>query len=248
MPGSDVNSPWSLSAVLSEPEIRALIVRASRILTQEGILDSFGHVSMRNPAAPDRFFLSRARAAGLVEEADILEFGRDGEPIRPTDIRVFAERVIHSAIYAARPDVMAVCHHHAPQMLPFCNAGIELVPVFHLGATMGMPVPFWDSRDEFGDTNLLVSTREQGASMARALGLSWTLLLRRHGVTVAGRTIQELVFRSIYGSRNAEVQAATMRLATVSPLTPGEAALAEEFNLKPIAVDRAWEQWSRAVQ
>ncbi|OYU47473.1 MAG: aldolase [Rhizobiales bacterium PAR1] len=225
-----------------------LIVLASRILTREGILDSFGHVSARNPERPDRFFLSRARAAGLVDEADILELDLTGAPVTETPHRLFAERVIHAAIYTARPDVQAVCHHHAPQMLPFCNAGIELVPVFHLGATMGPKVPFWDSRDEFGDTNLLVSTPEQGASMAKALGPNWTLLLRRHGVTTAGRSVPELVFRTIYGSRNAEAQLATMQIGTISPLTPGEAALAEEFNLKPIALDRAWEQWQRGVE
>lgn len=229
-------------------EISRLLVLASRILTREGILDSFGHVSARHPERPDRFFLSRARAAGMVEAEDILELGLDGEPVAETPHRLFAERVIHSAIYARRPDVQAVCHHHAPQMLPFCNAGVELVPVFHLGATMGTKVPFWDSRDEFGDTNLLVSTPAQGASMARALGQHWTVLLRRHGVTVAGRSVQELVFRSIYGSRNAEAQLATRQIGALSPLTPGEAALAEEFNLKPIAVERAWEQWQHRAQ
>jgi HCOMODA/2-hydroxy-3-carboxy-muconic semialdehyde decarboxylase len=233
------------TAMPSHADLLADIVLASRILADQGVLDGFGHVSARNPAAADRFFLSRARAPELVEAGDILELDLDSEPLAPTPHRLFAERVIHGAIYRARPDVMAVCHHHAPSMLPFCVTGAALVPVFHLGATMGADVPVWDSQDEFGDTNLLVSTPEQGASLARALGANWTVLMRRHGVTVAGRSVREAVFRAVYGARNAEILSRAMALGEVKPLTAGERELAGEFNLKPIAVERAWELWAR---
>lgn len=222
----------------------AEVVTASRILSREGIVDSFGHVSIRHPDRADRFFLSRARAPALVTRDDIIEFDLDCRPVTPTEKRLFAERVIHGAVYRLRPDVMAVCHHHAPAVMPFCVTGVELVPVFHLGATMGSPVPFWDAQDEFGDTNLLVATDAQGLSMARALGASWTVLLRRHGATTAGRSLRELVFRTIYGARNADIQARALQLGPISRLTPGEAAAAEAFNLSPFALDRAWEQWS----
>lgn len=219
------------------------LVMASRILAAEDIVDSFGHVSARHPERPDRFFISRVRAAELVAREDIVELEMDCSPVHPTQDRLFAERVLHSAVYRMRPDVTSVCHHHAPSVLPFCVSGVALVPVIHLGATMGPVVPSWDSRDEFGDTNLLVATEEQGLSMARALGAHWTLLLRRHGATVAGRNIRECVFRSIYGARNAEVQWGAMQMGPLQQLTPGEALAAEEFNLKPIAVDRTWERW-----
>jgi HCOMODA/2-hydroxy-3-carboxy-muconic semialdehyde decarboxylase len=230
-------------ALLSE------IVAASRILAIEGVIDSFGHVSARDPAQPDSFLMPRTRAAELVETADILAFDLDGAPLRPTGQRIFAERAIHAAIYRARPDVMAVCHHHAPAMLPYGIAGVPLVPVFHLGATMGAVVPLWDSQAEFGDTDLLVATPDQGASLARALGPHWTVLMRGHGATVAARGVVELTFRCIYGLRNAETQ---LRAAALGPmgspvraLTPGEAEAAAEFNLRPFAMDRAWEHWRR---
>jgi HCOMODA/2-hydroxy-3-carboxy-muconic semialdehyde decarboxylase len=234
---------------LSHPHAELIgdIVTASRVLAAQGIVDSFGHVSARSPDRPDRFYLSRVRAPALVTRADVLELDLDCNPVEPTQQRLFAERVIHAAVYKLRPDVMAVCHHHAPTMLPFCITGTTLVPVFHLGATMGPTVPFWDSQDEFGDTNLLVSTEAQGLSMARALGSNWTLLLRRHGVTTAGRSVRELTFRTVYGARNADIQARSMQLGSFAPLTPGEALSAEEFNLRPIALDRAWEQWSVEV-
>src|SRR5690606_20749130 len=100
----------------------------------------------------------------------IVELTLDSKPVKPTNARMYSELVIHGEVYKARPDVNAVCHHHAIAMMPYCITGREIVPVMHLGATLGETVPFWDSRDEFGDTRLLVTRPEEGASMARALG------------------------------------------------------------------------------
>jgi ribulose-5-phosphate 4-epimerase/fuculose-1-phosphate aldolase len=231
------------------PQLIADLVTASHILAAEGIVDSFGHISARHPAHPDRFFISCVRAAELVTAEDIIELDLNCQPIAESKARLFAERVLHAAVYRFRPDVMSVCHHHAPSILPFCVTGVPLVPVVHLGATMGASVPFWSSRDEFGDTNLLISSEEQSISMARTLGSLWTVLLRHHGATVAGRSIRECVFRSVYGAHNASVQLSAMRLGPITPLTPGEAAAAEAFNLLPIAIDRTWDRWRhRAAQ
>src|SRR5580658_3546041 len=60
---------------------------ANRILANEGLLDAFGHVSMRHPAIPERFLISRHRAPDLVAPADIVELGLDGEPAVPTAFR-----------------------------------------------------------------------------------------------------------------------------------------------------------------
>lgn len=223
------------------------IVSASRILAHEGIIDSFGHVSARHPHQPNHYLMPRTRAAELVTTEDILVFDLDDALISSTDVRIFAERSIHGAIYRARPDVLAVCHHHAPAVMPFCASDVELVPVFHLGATMGATVRLWDSQDEFGDTNLIVSTHSQGDSLARTLGSNWTVLMRGHGATVAGRSIRELTFRAIYGARNADVQFKAAQLGKVRRLSAAEAQSAAEFNLTPFAMDRAWEQWTRHV-
>ncbi len=230
---------------LDDTGLRRELVLASHVLAHENILDGFGHVSARHPSRPDRFVISTVIAPELASVEDLVEVDFNGDAVPPCDGRLFTERFVHAAVYAARPDVMAVCHHHAPAILPFCVSGIPLVPVVHLGATMGTSVPFWDSQDEFGDTNLLIATAEQGESMARALGPYWTLLLRRHGATVAGRSVRELVFRSIYGARNAEVQRQALALGKAPALPPAEALAAEEFNLKPIALDRNWERWRR---
>lgn len=244
------NAPAGASEAPHQPRspefdtVVAEIVLASRILAREGIVDSFGHVSARHPDHPDHYLMPRTRAAELVTPADVLVFDHGDALVSATQARIFAERSIHGAIYRARPDVLAVCHHHAPAMMPFCTSDVELVPVFHLGATMGATVPLWDSQDEFGDTNLIVSTQAQGDSLARALGQNWTVLMRGHGATVAGRSVREATFRAIYGARNAEVQLKAAQLGAVRRLTAAEALSAAEFNLTPFAMDRAWEQWT----
>jgi ribulose-5-phosphate 4-epimerase/fuculose-1-phosphate aldolase len=138
-----------------------------------------------------------------------------------------------------------VCHHHAPSMLPFCVTGVKMKPLNHLGATMGTHVPVWDSRHEFGNTNMLVARPEEGASLARALGPYWTVLMRRHGATVAGRSLEELTFRTIYTARNAAAQIQAELLgAGLEPLNAEETELGGNHNLMPGPVMRAWEYWS----
>jgi ribulose-5-phosphate 4-epimerase/fuculose-1-phosphate aldolase len=225
-------------------ELRHELAVANRILGHEGVIDAFGHVSLRHPDRPDRYLLSRSRAPALVEPDDILEFTLDSEPVEPPTVQLYAERVIHGEIYKARPDVIAVCHHHSAAIMPFAISGEAIVPVFHLGAAMGPVAPFWDSRDDFGDTNLLVVKPEEGASLARALGKHSMVLMRRHGATVVGASLRELVFRSIYSCDNARYLSEAKRLGNFGPLSPGEIAMAQELYARPNTHSRAWEYWA----
>jgi HCOMODA/2-hydroxy-3-carboxy-muconic semialdehyde decarboxylase len=225
-------------------QIKTDTALGNRILAHEGVLDAFGHVSMRHPTNPNRYFLSRSRAPELVEPGDILEYDLDSNPVKATDQRLYAERVIHGEVYKARPDVMAVVHHHAPAVMPFCISGVELQPVMHLGAIIGHKVPMWDQYDEFGDTNLLLVKPEEGASLARTLGQAPLVLMKGHGATVVGSSIQELVFRAIYSCRNAEYQFMARMLGNVSPLRPGEVEKSSQINAMPTANFRTWEYWS----
>jgi len=225
-------------------EIRYELALASRILANEGVLDAFGHVSLRHPEDPARYLLSRSRSPRLVEPGDVLEYTLDSEPVHKPDTQQFVERVIHGCIYQARPDVMAVCHHHAPAVLPYCVAGVPIVPVFHLGAAAGATIPFWNQHDEFGDTNLLVAKPEEGRSLARALGAHAAVLMNNHGATVVGKDLRELVARSIFMCQNAVYQLQAQLLGKVVPLTAGETKLAGSISSLPNVVGRTWEYWS----
>ncbi|MCP4561864.1 MAG: class II aldolase/adducin family protein [Bosea sp.] len=223
------------------------LVVSNRILAREGVLDGFGHVSARHPSEPGRYFISRSRSPALVERADLVELDLDDRPVRDTGAKLYAERVIHGAIYRARPDVMSVCHHHAPAVVAFCIAGLDIVPVCHLGAVIGQRVPVWDSRDDFGDTDLLVRTVDQAESLAAALADNWVVTMRRHGATVVGRSVRELTFRAVHLRLNAELQFRASTIAPLSPLTSGEIELSSRVNLSEDVIGRIWEYWSADI-
>jgi len=232
-----VGAPMADLAVLEE------LVLAHRILVNEGVLDAFGHVSVRHADDPSRFWLSSALPPSVVEVGDLALYGLDGEPIEPVDAPLFSERFIHSEIYRARPDVQSVCHHHAPAVLPFCIGLGPLVPVSQTGAFLGPQAPLWDSADEFGDTAMLITDPLQAASLARSLGTSSLVLMRGHGVTVVGADIRTVVFKSVYACREADM----LRAAGSEPkvLSAGEVAAVGQPR-RP-AVDRCWMHWSASL-
>jgi ribulose-5-phosphate 4-epimerase/fuculose-1-phosphate aldolase len=113
---------------------------------------------------------------------------------------------------------------------------------------MGTTGPFWDQRDEFGDTDLIVAKPEEGRSLARALGPHWLVLMRRHGATVVGTSMEEMTFRAVFSCRNAEMQREAQTLGNASGLTEIEVQKAGAFNLEPRPVARAWEYWTARLQ
>jgi ribulose-5-phosphate 4-epimerase/fuculose-1-phosphate aldolase len=222
---------------------------ANRMVAHEGVLDGFGHISMRHPTEPQRYLLARSRSPELIEPIDILEFNMNSEVLTPGDLLPYGECVIHGEILRARPDVNAVVHHHSAAILPFCaSTGADFVPIMGLGSVMGATVPFWDSQDEFGDTPMVLTTKEHGASLARALGPHAMVLMRRHGATVVGKNLQEAVFRSIHTHRNAELLLRARALGTVTPLTRGETEQACDYSLRERPMGRAWEYWQTRLK
>jgi HCOMODA/2-hydroxy-3-carboxy-muconic semialdehyde decarboxylase len=222
----------------------AELVTANRILAHEGVVDAFGHVSIRHPERGDRYWLSRARAPECIETADLMEFAIDGTPVDPRGRKPYAERYIHGAIYEARPDVQAVVHTHSPGIIPFGVTGAALRPVMHMCASMGTDVPVWDSRTRFGDTNLLVTNVEMARDLAARLGHRPVALMRGHGAVVAGGSLREVVFNAIYLELNANLQQRAAALGEITFLSDGEvqAILATR---KSFTFERAWERWCR---
>lgn len=217
------------------------VVAANRILANEGVVDAFGHVSVRDPRDPQRFVMSRSRSPALVELGDLMEFLLDGTPVDPRGRTAYGERMIHGAIYEARPEVMAVVHHHAYAVLPFSLTEAPLRPVIHTASVIGAEVPVWDIRDRYGDTDMLVRTIEQGRELAAALGANTCLLMRGHGAVVAGESLPRAVLTAVYLQVNAEVLLQARGLGSPQPLSPGEIERSAAAQFSPLALDRAWE-------
>jgi ribulose-5-phosphate 4-epimerase/fuculose-1-phosphate aldolase len=220
---------------------------ANRIAANEGVLDTFGHVSMRHPGNPNRYFLSRSSAPDMVSADGLIEYDLDSRPVRDPGVPQYSERVIHGEIYKARPEVKSVCHHHSPAFMPLLATGTDYLPVFHLGAVGGSKPPYWDQHDEFGDTNMLVVKPEEGASLARALGAHQMVLMRRHGVTIVGSSVRDCVYRAIQTCRNADFLVRAMMIGTVSSLSPGEIELGRQITIRTTALTRSWDYWARRV-
>src|SRR5438128_838831 len=146
------------------------LVTANRILAREGVVDSFGHVSIRHPERADRYLLSRTRAPECIETGDLMEFDLASVAVDPAGGKPYAERFIHGAVYQARPEVRAVVHHHSPSIIPFSVTAARLSPLMHMCAGIGVQVRTWDSRTRFGDTNLLVTDGAMSTDLAAALG------------------------------------------------------------------------------
>jgi HCOMODA/2-hydroxy-3-carboxy-muconic semialdehyde decarboxylase len=219
------------------------LVAANHILFDQGVVDGFGHVSVRHPAASDRFVLARSVAPALVTAADLMEFGLDGNPLDARGRAVYLERFIHSEIYRARPDAGAVVHSHSPAVVPFSVAGdAPLRAIWHLGGILGEGCPVFEIRAAAGPgTDLLIRNRALGAALAESLGQGSVVLMRGHGCTVVGSSVRQAVFNAVYTEISAALQSAAMKLGAVTYLTREEAEAAAACNAGQI--DRSWELW-----
>jgi ribulose-5-phosphate 4-epimerase/fuculose-1-phosphate aldolase len=210
---------------MDELEIAKIdLVIANRVMARCGAVNAYGHVSVRHPQDPNRFFISRSLSPELVQREDLMEFSLEGRAQNGDNRPAYQELVIHSALYAARPDVNAVVHGHPKQVLPFTVSQVPLRPVYFGANECGADIPVWDIRDKFGDTNVLILTKEHGREMANALGNRRVLLLRGHGMVAAGRSAMQLVRIARILLTNAEMYLDALRLGPVKEMSPGELA------------------------
>jgi HCOMODA/2-hydroxy-3-carboxy-muconic semialdehyde decarboxylase len=217
---------------------------ANRILVHEGVLDGFGHISLRHPDREDRFFIARSMAPGLVTVDDLLQVDLDGVVHDERGRRTYVERFIHSAIYAARPDVKSVVHSHSPSIIPFGVTGARLRPICHMSGFLGAVTPVYEIRHSAGEsTDLLISSQALGQSLAQVLGAASVALMRGHGSVTVGHSIEQSVFRAIYTEKSAQLQMQAMRLGEINFLTDGEAQATSAMN--DTHLQRPWEMWKR---
>ena len=135
------------------------LVAANRVLVDLGVLDGFGHVSVRHDKDPNRYLMSRSMAPALVKADDILEFDLDNVAVDAEGKAVFLERFIHGEIYKARPDVKAVVHSHSPSVIPFGVSKARLRPIYHMSSFMGLDVPVFEIREVAGAASDLLDAR-----------------------------------------------------------------------------------------
>ena len=222
------------------------LVTANHILAREGVTDALGHISVRHPDRPDRFFLSCSRSPELVKLDDIMEYDLDCNPIDQRGRTMYFERPIHGAIYQVRPDVVSVVHNHAYEVIPFGLTRRPLRPCVHPAAGIGAHVPVWDSRTSFGDTNLLITDMEKGKDLARGMGESNSVLMRGHGCVVVGGSIRQAVLNAVYFKINASLVLQCLQIGDdITYLSDGEIELTRKIAYADNSLTRMWDYWSR---
>jgi ribulose-5-phosphate 4-epimerase/fuculose-1-phosphate aldolase len=237
------------------------LAAASRILVDQGVFDAAGHVSMRHPGSPDRFLMSRSLAPALVTADDIMEFSLECEPLDSLrslgasrsissaagDRKPFIERYLHGGIYKRRADVMAIAHGHSAAVIPFGLVATPMRATYHNAAFLAAGVPVFDIREQFGATDIVISSAEKGAALAAALGDKAVLLLRAHGFVAVAPTLQSAVFRAIFTEVSARVQLQAAALGgPIAALDEEEGRKADAINLA--TVGRSWELWKSRVR
>jgi ribulose-5-phosphate 4-epimerase/fuculose-1-phosphate aldolase len=223
------------------------LVAANQILLHHQIVDAFGHVSARHPDRPDRFLMAQRKAPSLVVREDIREYNLDGELADADGSPSFLERYIHSAIYAARPDVQSVIHSHSPGVIAFgVVPSRPLRAICHTCGFLGLGAPVFEIRDEVGPaSNLMITSQALGAALARALGDASYVLMRGHGSTAVGSNLPEAVYNAIYAESAARIQSAALALGPITFMSEEEAAATSGSS--SIVVERTWNHWKEEV-
>jgi len=237
MPAASAPGPQDKAGLLAD------LITANHILQDQGIVDGYGHVSVRNPASPNHFYISRWLAPDLVTESDIVELDLDCVPVNGDTRKLYSERWIHSEIYRARPDVKSIVHTHAPTVVLMGVVGETLLPIYHMGGFIGTGLPVFDIRKSFGMTNMLINDAAKGKALAQTLGDKPGAFMRGHGGITVGNSIMHSVGRSVYLKINSEMhlQAGGRKIQTLSPEEAHEAEAGnQEF-------PKDWDLWKRAV-
>ena len=230
-----------------DPALVDDLVVANHILYAEGVVDGFGHISVRHGERADRFLLARSMAPALVAAGDIMEFDLDGN-VQGGDTRApYLERFIHGEVYRVRPDVTAIVHSHAPPVIPFAASSVGLRPIYHMSSFLVRGAPVFDIRSRFGATDMLVRNNDQGRALAESLGKSDIALMRGHGFVAAAPSVPHVVYRALYTMLNATLQQQAIALGgSVTYLEPDEAEKSDLTN--QAAIGRPWELWKRKVE
>jgi ribulose-5-phosphate 4-epimerase/fuculose-1-phosphate aldolase len=225
----------------ADPALIEKLAIANRILYDQGVVDGFGHISVRHDKSPEHFLLSCNRAPGLVNPEDILSYDLNGDLAVASDKRSYLERFIHSEIYRSRPDVMSVVHSHSPSVIPFGATGQRLRPIFHMSGFLGSGSALFEIRDAGGNTDLLISSTGLGKALAQSLSQHNCVLMRGHGSTTVGPSIEVAVYRAIYAEVNAKLQLQAAALGPINFLNEEEAALAAATTEGQVV--RTWDLW-----
>jgi ribulose-5-phosphate 4-epimerase/fuculose-1-phosphate aldolase len=212
-------------------KLKSDVISACRVLSEQKLVEGFGHVSARLPES-DSFLLTPRISLALVAEADLLTLDLDGKVLEGRHPAPF-EAWLHTAIMKSKPGVNAVTRIHARVANMFSVTDRKLEPVHNHGSFFAGGVPVFKKPD-------LISSAALGAEMVESLGEHPAILLRGNGQVTVGRTIAEAVMMAIYLEEAAAILYGALQIGTPIPLTQTESSRRRVEALPPVDLERAW--------
>jgi len=221
------------------PALKKDMISACRILSQQRLVEGFGHVSARLPGSAG-FLITPRIALAEVEEPDLITMNLRGEVMEGRQPAPF-EAWLHTAIMKSKPRVNAVARIHARLANIFSVADRKLEPVHNHGSFFAGGVPLFQRPD-------LISSEALGDEVARALGDKPAILLRGNGQVTVGRTIPEAVMMAIYLEEAAEILYGALQIGKPIALTADESRQRQLEALPPVDMERAWSFFKNRVE
>ncbi|HMF49258.1 MAG TPA: class II aldolase/adducin family protein [Candidatus Saccharimonadales bacterium] len=219
-------------------QLKQDIVSACRILSQQKLVEGFGHVSARI-AGTDHFLITPRIGLALVKKTELLTMNLAGAVIDGAQPAPF-EAWLHAAIMKAKPRVNAIARIHARGANIFSVSDRKLEPVHNHGSFFAGGVPVFSKPD-------LISNETLGTEVGDALGDQPAILLRGNGQVTVGRTIPEAVMMAIYLEEAAQILYGALQIGKPIPLTLSENQQRQTEALPPVDLERAWRFFKRQV-
>lgn len=172
--------------------LKGRLALAFRIFGKNGYDEGVaGHITLRDPVKPDHFWVNPFGVAfSQIKKSDLILVNHDGKVVDGGKVRLLnqAAYMIHSAVHAARPDVMCAAHSHSIYGRTFCQFG-RLIDT-----TTQDSCAFYNDLAVYNAFRGVVLVKEEGENIAQALGPRKAVLLQNHGLLTVGQTIEATIF------------------------------------------------------
>jgi ribulose-5-phosphate 4-epimerase/fuculose-1-phosphate aldolase len=239
-----------------------LLIRANHILHQHGLVDAFGHISIRHPMDRKQYLIAAydPGAPALVKSREdfIAYYIADSSPVDPNAPQGYSERFIHGEILRKYPEAKCVIHSHSEAVIPFTIGQHGVKPVFHMAGFLGADwCPTFKASDTYStmetyQPDMLIKTQVLGTALAAKVSHEQPVVLQhKHGFTTFGKSIEEAMYRAVYTQANCKLLAQALATENfdwgrVQFLSTEEAEACRIMNEK--CQDKSFRLWLREVQ
>ena len=223
-------------------ELKETLAYSCNILAYEGHWDNIlGHVSVRIPGQERILMKPHSFGFEEIRPQHVIVVDLNGKKVQGK-YEHHSEVFIHTEIFKARPDVNCVVHSHPPYATAFGSLGQSLRPISHEGNIFYEGLPLFDY------TTALIRTAELGKEVAKSLGKCRAVLMKNHGSTVVGESIEVATLYAIFLEKAARIQLLATASGDPSWTADGESKVKFEQIYTPHRLGSMWNYFVRRAK